>query len=440
MSIFQVGRAFDGVDVDVSALSLTGDALSVSGSVILGAVTAANRPGVGAALRDRVSALMVPQSGGEPQIVPVVWSEDSSVDGYYVVRSASFTPSTLSAIEGSGSWQIELQRFGGGSVPQCEVYGKHAARTNSHSITTTTLNGSTDYRRVGVPAAAVDFWSGAQSTALTRTSATGALSMWYLGNYPLARTSTYTVGAADFYDGACELRTTYGSATSQLVTGLYCPPAFDGMVLSNGLVRAFLHPSVDTAFEVEVFDGSQWEDLAGGVGWRVEHDYGGGSTHSWDLSAATVQIIENTPVRVTIRLVLAEAATVAQFGRVWIDLTVRRGDMLVAGTVRSDTMGSLGGVVALEPTSSVAATGLTGGLRATSNDAAGNRAVWAIANGSPSNNTTTGRIVQTSGQTVTPFMVGFELAGSSSSGIENAQDILYQWYDTKSESLRVVRR
>jgi len=437
VSIFQVGRAFDGVDVDVSALSLTGDALSVSGSVILGAVTAANRPGVGAALRDRVSALMVPQSGGEPQIVPVVWSEDSSVDGYYVVRSASFTPSTLSAIEGSGSWQIELQRFGGGSVPQCEVYGKHAARTNSHSITTTTLNGSTDYRRIGVPAAAVDFWSGAQSTAVTRTSATGALSMWYLGNYPQANTATYTVGAADFYDGACELRTTYGSATSQLVTGLYCPPAFDGMVLSNGLVRAFLHPSTATAFEVEVYDGSQWEDVSGGVGWRIEHDYGGGpSTQSWDLSAAKVTVIENSPIRVTIRLMLPEAATLNRFGRVWVDLSVRRGDPFVCGWVRTDEAG----LVALEPTSSIAATALTGGIRATSNDAAGNRAVWGLANGSPSNNLTTGRITQTVGTTLAPFMVGVEIAGSSSSTIADDQAILYQFYDVRAESLRVVRR
>lgn len=437
MAVLTVGRVFDGIDVYPVEYSWSGDSLSITGYVDTSGL--ANPADVLSAARDRVAALT--SAGPVDNVVPVTYSEDSSLDGYYRAVSAQIGFPTHTQVTFGAPFQFELQRFGGGSVPQCEVYGKHAARTNSHSITATTLNGSTDYRRVGVPAAAVDFWSGAQSTAVTRTSATGALSMWYLGNYPQANTATYTVGAADFYDGACELRTTYGSATSQLVTGLYCPPAFDGMVLSNGLVRAFLHPSIDTAFEVEVFDGTDWENLISGVGWRIEHDYGGGSTHSWDLSTATVQIIENTPVRVTIRLVLAEAATVAQFGRVWIDLTVRRGDMFVAGTVRSDTMGSLSGVVALEPTTSTISTALTGGMRASTTDLPeANRAVWGIANGSPSNNTTTGRIVQTSGQTVTPFMVGFELGGSSSSGIENAQDILYQWYDTKSESLRVVRR
>ena len=438
MSIFEIGRVFDGIDVDVTSMYSSGDQLSVSGTLLLGDEAAANRPGVGAAARDRLMSLV---SNQDETVVPVTWSEDASVDGFYQPVSASFSPSSLFAIEGTGTWQLDLTRFGGGSLPQVEVYGTHTARSNSHSITTTTLNGSTDYRRIFVPAAATDYWGGAQSTAVTRTSSTGALSGWYFPNTPVSVTSPFTVAPGDYYDGACSIRTKFGAATDLLVLGRYAPRAFDGMTLSNGLVRVFLHPSIDTAFEVEVFDGSSWEHLISGTGWRIEHDYGGGSTHSWDLSTAAVQILRNSPERCTVRLVLAEAATVAQFGRVWIDLTVRRGDPFVLGTVRSDTMGALSGVVAIEPTTSTTSTALTGGMRASTTDLPeGNRAVWGIANGSPSNNTSTGRIVQTSGQTVTPFMVGFELGGSSSSGIENAQDVLYQWYDTKSERQRLVLR
>lgn len=438
MSILNVGRVFDGVDVDVQAMDVSGDQVTFAGDILLGAVSAAARPGTGAAIRDRLSALTDPDA---ETVIPVTWSEDSSLDGFYRPLSASFTPSNLFAVEGTGTWQITLERFGGGALPQVELYTVTGCRANSHSVTTTTIAGSTDYRRQAVPAAATDYWNGTQSTAVTRTASTGALSCWYFGPPPDVFTSTFTVEPGDFYDGACEIRTTYGSATSQLVTGKFCPPAFDGMILSNGLVRAFLHPSVDTAFELEVYDGSAWENLAAGVGWRIEHDYGGGSTHSWDLSTASVQILTNRPERCTIRLVLAEAATVAQFGRVWIDLSVRRGEMHVAGTVRCDTMGVLGGVVALEPSSSVAATALTGGVRASTTDLPeGNRAVWAIGNGSPSLTGASGRLVQTSGQSTTPFMVGFELGGSSSSGIENAQDILYQWYNTKTEAQKVVLR
>ena len=435
MSIFQVGRAFDGVDVDVTSMSLSGNVLSVAGDVILGAVTAAERPGVGAALRDRVAALMLDES--EP-VVPVVWTEDSSIDGYYLVRSATFAPSAMFAVEGTGSWQMELERFAGGSLPQCELYAPHTVRTNSHSITNTTLNGSTTYPLIVAPTAVSEFWQGDGSAGIARVTASGSVSAWYVGsNVPMVSTATYTVAAGDYYDGACELRTEYGAAASQLVTGLHCPPAFDGMVLSNGLVRVFLHPSTATAFEVEVYDGSQWEDVSGGVGWRIEHDYGGGpSTQSWDLSAAKVTVIENSPIRVTIRLMLPEAATLNRFGRVWVDLSVRRGDPFVCGWVRTDEAG----LVALEPTSSIAATALTGGIRATSNDAAGNRAVWGLANGSPSNNLTTGRITQTVGTTLAPFMVGVEIAGSSSSTIADDQAILYQFYDVRAESLRVVRR
>ena len=68
--------------------------------------------------------------------------------------------------------------------------------------------------------------------------------------------------------------------------------------------------------------------------------------------------------------------------------------------------------------------------------------MWALQGGTSLTTTTgTGRIVQAATSTVSvPFMVGFELGGSGSSGIEEAQDVLYQWFDTKSETMRVVRR
>ncbi len=439
MSIFQLGRAFDTLDVDINQFQMSGDTVSIAGDVFIPAGTT-GPAGWASAVRDRLNALVM--SRDEP-VIPVVWSEDSTIDGFYKVESVTTSNPAAALVDGYVQWQAQLSRFGGGSLPQCEVYSTHSVRPNSASVTTTTLNGSNDYRRLAVPAAATDFWCGSQSTAATRTTSSGALSCWYLPTYPAALTSTFTVAPGDYYDGACEIRTGYGAAASQLVLGKYAPRPFDGMTISNGLVRVFLHPSIDTAFEVEVFDGSAWENLISGTGWRIEHDYGGGSNHQWDLSNASTQILRNSPERCTVRLVLAEAATVAQFGRVWIDLTVRRGDPFVGGLVQFDTNGSLSGVVAIEPTTSTASTALTGGLRASSTDLPeGNRAVWALQGGTSLTTTTgTGRIVQAATSTVSvPFMVGFELGGSGSSGIENAQDVLYQWFDTKSETMRVVRR
>lgn len=438
MAVLTIGRAFDGIDVYPAELSWSGESLTITGNVLIPTGTS-NADDVLAATRDRVAALV---GNEDEEVVPVTYSVDSTIDGYYRVESAQIGYPLHTQVTNGAPFQVQLTRFGGGSMPQVELYTVQGARANSHSITTTTLSGSTDYYRQHVPAASVDFWCGVQSTSVaTRVTASGGLTSWTTMGLPSSFVSSYTVAPGDYYDGACEIRTAYGSATSQLVTGRFAPRSFDGMILSNGLVRAFLHPSVDTAFELEVYDGSQWENLASGVGWRIEHDYGGGSSHSWDLSTASVQILVNRPERCTIRLVMAEAATVAQFGRVWIDLTVRRGETHVGGTVRSDTMGSLGGVVALEPTSSVAATALTGGVRASTTDLPeGNRAVWAIANGTPSLTGASGRLVQTTGNSITPFMVGFELGGSSSTDINNAQDILYQWYNTKTETQRVVLR
>lgn len=439
MSIFQLGRAFDGLDVDINQFQMSGNSVSIAGDVFVPSGTT-GPAGVASAVRDRLNAL--PTARDEP-VVPVSWSEDSTIDGYYRIDSVSTSNPAAALVDGYMQWQAQLTRFGGGSLPQCEIYSTHAARLNTASITTTTLNGSTDYRRLAVPAAATDFWCGAQSTAVTRTSSSGDLSLWYLPNYPAALTSTFTVAPADYYDGACEIRTGYGAATSQLVLGNYAPRGFDGLTLSNGVVRCFLHPSIDTAFEVEAYDGTQWENLIAGSGWRIEHDYGGGSTHSWDLSTASVQILRNSPERCTIRLVMAEAATVAQFGRVWIDLTVRRGDAFVSGMVQCDTLGVLSGVMAIEPTTSTTSTSLTGGMRASTTDLPeGNRAVWALAGAaSVTKSTGSGRIVQAaSAVTSAPFMVGVEFGGSSSTGINEAQDVVYQWHDTKSETMRVVRR
>jgi len=438
VAVLTVGRAFDGLNVYPGELAWAGDLLTISG--FIDTKSGSNPADVLAAARDRFASL--PINRDEP-VVPVTYTVDSSIDGFYRVQSAQVGYPLHTQVTYGAPFQLQMQRFGGGSLPQCEVYSTHNVRPNSASVTTTTLNGSNDYRRLAVPAAATDFWCGSQSTAATRTSSSGALSMWYLPTYPAALTSTFTVTPGDYYDGACEIRTKYGSATSQLVLGKYAPRPFDGMTISNGLVRVFLHPSIDTAFEVEVYDGTQWEDLIAGTGWRIEHDYGGGSNHQWDLSNASVQILRNSPERCTIRLVLAEAATVAQFGRVWIDLTVRRGDPFVGGLVQFDTNGTLSGVVALEPTTSTTSTALTGGLRASTTDLPeGNRAVWALQGGTSLTTTTgTGRIVQSaSSANPVPFMVGFELGGSGSSGIEEAQDVLYQWFDSKSETMRVVRR
>lgn len=430
MTQLAVGRAFDGLDVAPREMSFDGTRLSLAGPILPTSFDILQ------AARDRIVAL---SSNRDEPDVPVTFTVDPSIDGYYRPVSSGCVLYDHSPTTGYAQWAIDLERVGGGPTPQMEVYSFHAVRTNSHSISDATLNGG-DRRFIAMPGGALDLND--VVGAYNRTSASGVVDLVDISlAAPFSTASTFSVPPATAYTGACHIRTTYGAATSQLVGGHHAPGLFgDGWVLSNDLIRVSAH-ATSTALRFEVYDGSQWENLGGSVGWRLEHDYAAGSNAQWEIADAPVTILRNSPEACTIRLVVPNSRTITVFGRVWIDLTVKRGDRMVRGVLRTDTLGTgSSGDVALEPTASIAATALTGSLRATSNDAAGNRAIWAIANGSPSNNTTTGRITQATGQLVTPFMVGVELAGSGAGFIEAAQEVTYQYYDVRNETQRMVRR
>lgn len=435
--IISIGRVFDGYEADVGTAAWSGDTLTLTGEVYLGAGVA-NRVDVAKAMRDRFTALA---DNRDETVVAVRWTEDSTIDGFYRPLAAGAAFSQASLNDGYLSWEVEMRRAGGGSLPQVEVYGMHAVRTNPHSIT----NASLSNPFTGYPDAAYDSWAGAEVLfGATRVSATGTI---YLGKpfvtLPTAFPTTFSVPVADHYDGACGIRTTYGAATSQLVGGRWAPSSWVGVTLSNGLIRVSKHASSDTGLFIEVYDGTQWEPLhASTTSWIVESDWAGG-TMNWLWGSAGMQILRNSPEACSIRLFTPQAAVQGTFGRVWLDLTVQRGKRHISGVVRSDEAGnSDSNKFALEPSTSIAATALTGGVRATANDAQGNRAVWGAAGfGSITNNLVSGRLVQTSaGLTQMPFFVGVELTGSAATGEDAAQQIIYQWYDVASETQRVVRR
>ena len=439
--IVSIGRVFDGYEADVGTAAWSGDTLTLTGDVYLG-TSVSNRVDVAKAMRDRFTALA---DNRDETVVAVRWTEDSTIDGFYRPLAAGAAFSQASLNDGLLSWEVELRRAGGGTLPQIEVYGIHAVRTNPHSITNTSLNGAGIDPIVGYPASAFDAWGGVTvMNGGTRVSATGSITLGELAtNYPLASATTFSVPVADHYDGACEIRATYGAATSQLVGGRWGPSTWTGVMLSNGLIRVSKHASSDTGMFVEVYDGTQWEPLhASTTSWIVESE-NGGAEQNWLWGSAGVQILRNSPEACSIRLFTPEAKVRATYGRVWLDLTVQRGKRHISGLIHSDAAGnSASNRFAIEPSTSIAATALTGAIGATSNDAQGNRAVWGAAGlGSITTSLVSGRVSQTSsGLTAMPWFVGVELGGLGVAGRDAAQEVAYQWYDVTSETQRVVRR
>lgn len=443
MTLLAIGRVFDGLDVAPSTLDVSGRTLTLTGPCQAGTYDQLR------AVRERFEALVDNQ---DELTVPVTFTgTDGSVDGWYRPRRASWRQDAASPYNAVAFWSVDLERAGDqGAAQQLELTSGHTVRANQNSVDTADYAGTSGWMD-WIPSAATDWYSGALGTTSSRSCDDG-FSGAALG-LPLSAAGeanwAYSLIPSRAYEAACSIRCLYG-ASAELVGGRGGAGAFQagGWVLSNGIVRVKQHPSNNSAIEVEVYDSGSWVRLHSGVGWANEIDYGGGSTAAWNIHTAGVTVLRNGPDAAAIRLAIANTAFSALFGRVWLDLEVRRGDRHITGVFRCDTRGSLGGQIALEPTSSIAATALlspTAGLRATSNDSNGNRAVWACGGAvALTHNTTTGRIIQSSGGGTTgnelTFCVGVELDGSSAAGAHTASNVLLQWYDGRGTQQQVVRR
>lgn len=428
MSILKIGRAFDTYDVDAVTASWAGKTLTLAGDVYLSTVTASDRPEVAAAMRDRFLALT--SSSDEP-VVPVVWSEDSSVDGFYrpIDSRVNYSPASLN--DGYFTWECTLERVGGGALPQIEVTANYAHVDPSNALSATEANVTGSTTRVAgtvIPSTAYDGYTlyfSADGT--TRVAESGTLSLFSrtFPTLPVATTHVWTVVPADAYVGACSIRGTYAGVADQLCLG-DMTPAVSGVVLSNGLVRAKITGSTLT---IEVYDSGSWVTTSA-TGWTMIASSGSIGSNTIDLGAApTVAVLRNGPESAAIRVLGAGTKELSPTGRVWIDLEVKRGSMMVTVVTKCDATASW----SLASTNAVAGTSINGGVRQTSNDGNGNRLI-VVGNGTARNTSNIG----VSGGTA--YGIGVELGGSSATDAAAAQQVAYEWFMGRSETQQVVLR
>lgn len=187
-------------------------------------------------------------------VVPVVWSEDPDLDGYYRVVSVSVTPVLLYLVTGLMRCQVSLERVSGGWVkPLIETNGVSAAAVNVHGITSIS---TFPYATAAYGETAGG--SGGSFDAIP-TSATGAVrvfegtvapsSVWSFATY--ARTTPYA-GAA-----LLEVRRSgvwYPAIGRQIPSGI----GRHDWRISNGFIRASI---VSGRLATEVWDGSAWQTL-----------------------------------------------------------------------------------------------------------------------------------------------------------------------------------
>lgn len=143
-----------------------------------------------------------------------------------------------------------------------------------------------------------------------------------------------------------------------------------------------------------------------------------------------VSILHNEFERVTVRVMWDRSPS----GRVYADFTLRRGARFVEIVIRANVAGSLGVVRA----SNEAGFAGSGYVRATSNDADGNR--YVIGSRKTFTNDLTAGGIEMASSTLFDVIVGAEVGGAAAVTGDQAGDLMAQYVGTPEERVQGVRR
>jgi hypothetical protein len=240
----------------------------------------------------------------------------------------------------------------------------------------------------------------------------------------LSARSTYATPALGL-TGGCIVETHDGTNWNVIV-GRTLPIATRWRI-SNGLVR-LTSANGATSGSIEVWDGSTWDSI------NVSHVTNGAVGPGIGLGTGSAQppvtILYNGPERVTVKCHTADLE---------MTYTVQRAAMLVTAAWAVGVATKYGaGFTSTVASSAVGAWG----LRATSNDANGNRVVFGISpqSGAVTVDTTLGLINYATAATTGIMMIGVELAGSGAASGNAAADLGNQFFGAVSWAQQVVPR
>lgn len=402
----------DAADVRVQSWGLSGDDVSVSGLLAARSVDAAR------VLRQQLNGYV--NNPDEP-VVPVTWSADPTVDGFYRVVAASVAiPANASVSSAMFSFSLSLQRVRGFSAPIIETSIVGAVRENAHSISSEAL------AAIGVPGSSTEFFdTGVTSDVGTadvffRDTADGDVRLAIGDVYQ--RRQSWTVPADSYYEGAATI-TSCGAA----VVGRQVPADESEWTLQNGILRIAPNGVLLRVMDLTAGDGTA-QDL------RMDYNIADSTA-----TAASMRILRNSPEECSIRLAyefdrsaIPTPGVVAKAMRVSVDLTLRRGERVVRGLISSSARTNMGVVF----TANRSATDVTGGRMAASTDANGYR--WVLSTPQAFVNVANGGIRNLGLSSRFSWAFGFEPASAGT--YDTAQALIYQYMAATSETARVAAR
>jgi hypothetical protein len=398
----------------------------------------------------RVQALawrdqMVGLSGSvDEPVVPVTFSLAPELDGMYEVLATDVAlPPGAAGPSGSSGflvfpWSAQLRQVSSSSAPTMETtLVQGGPIPNAVSMGNTTRRHwlpSTVYQAIGKPNGG-GVWSVGTYTRALASGGTVVDSM--PGSYTSSSVDTYRVEWAvpigDFYDGAVRIETAeIGSSTYYRTVGRQIR---QGVLwrINNDVMRVSEHPSTAGAFRCEWWDGSAWDSKD----FQFENF---AATANVD-SIRQVRVLRNSPEQCVLRLWCGLGSS--KLGVVTIDINLRRGDRLASFTCNYDEPLNAAQWrckrTATEASSNVTDGGFNVGIRATANDASGNR-FCLFSDYGTSRDLVNGRITDTTAQVQCRFGIGLEVGGSGAIGVDVAASFATDFFSAASETQRVIAR
>jgi hypothetical protein len=339
-------------------------------------------------------------------LVPVIFGDRPEQDAYYGVVATNTDVTQFSADVLTLAWSADVTRYGGESEVDLES-------RLSGPVTRETDFAVTGERWHAPPIGHYGYWTGnTVPSAVTRAGADGAMVVYR--DVPAGVSPRWGCPPADYLAG----RVRFLDDTGRERTGVGFTVSAASWELSNGLVR------VAPGGGAGVFDVAAYT----GGGWRVK---------SWVLSLngtpfslpSSVTVLREAPHVIVVR-VLFDAAP----GRFAVDVTLRRGSRFAEFYVQSTTAGTL----RIGRTATEAGTTGTGYVRATANDADGNRYIVGSAH-THTDDLTNGGISRAATAVFDAF-VGVIAAGSGAVPGDQAADLFEQYLGAPGELVAAVRR
>ena len=354
----------------------------------------------------------------DEETFPATFVDMPELDGHYFVESVSVGSSPVMIMSPTVPYSVTLRRAADAHAPRAEISWQPITRSNQHSL----VGARRIVRRRDQPG-----WSGAGSPGDVRTTWDGYSTYSVLGS---DNAGQWSAPASSWYGAGCAIEIE-AAGTWYPIHGRDIDPSVtpSRIRITSGLVRlTFSNSGVITH---SIWRSGAWRPVefgvsvdGGGVGWINMDVFSTPVILRNDIDAAVIRLDARPVSDVNyVQLVGASSLTFTVLaGEWWAGLTV-------AATADAR-------VRHITPT---ACTSITGGIRRTTADAAGNRSVIALS-WSLLRDLTTGQVEAASSQPAWSFMVAQAPGGSLAGPDDTEAAIVQQWIGTYAARTRVLAR